>query len=189
VATTTAKPSAVPVEAPEFRDPRFDKTLKKVQKRLTEAKADIDPALLELIIEAFLAEEPEDPILSISTQLTVRHHKVEIDGKEYDLKSIHDFGLVEQHEMIRDGQDFDRLWESRGRLRAKEGIRMQQLLDSLFERAIDAPPDVKKACNATQRRAVVQTFTYAPLATALDEAGVDLETAMTALEENPTTTS
>jgi len=111
-----------------------------------------------------------EPVLDLSTLAPVRSRinirtKEHPDGKLYELRSMDDFGIEEQQQLTRHGAEFDQLWNT-DKLNSAQRKRLKMLLDGMFERVLDAPPEVMAALTDGQRSQVVLSFTLAPLAQA-----------------------
>lgn len=107
------------------------------------------------------ASRPE-PLLKLKTALEPRP-TVEIDGENYELRHRREFSIVEQHQLQVEGDEFDELFSKKENLNSKQRQRLKTVLDSMFNKVLLAPDDVKKLLDDESRRAVVLTFTRAPL--------------------------
>lgn len=118
-------------------------------------------------MEASTAEKPKrsEPLLDLSSleRETVRLR----DGSIRELRNLNEFGVGEQHQLRRRGQEFDRLWESEEDLKDEEKARLTFLTNELFERLVDAPQTVKKRVKEGDRAQIVLIFTSAPYASLL----------------------
>jgi hypothetical protein len=103
-----------------------------------------------------------EPLLKLTTVLEPRP-TIEIDDVHYELRHRREFSIVEQHQMQVEGDEFDGLWERKEQLNSKQRQRLKTVLDSMFDKVIMAPSEVKDALDDESRRAVVLTFTRAPL--------------------------
>jgi hypothetical protein len=105
------------------------------------------------------------PILELTTVNQVRS-PLTIDGETYEIRRMGEFGVEDQHLIISEQAEFDKMWETDAReLNAKERKRMGLILDRLTRKALDAPSDVIDRIDDEQRKAVVQVFISAPLQT------------------------
>ena len=95
-------------------------------------------------------------------------------GALYDLRLLSDFGIAEQQELMRDGESYDGLW-AKTPLTGGEKKKLEQTLNRMFDRVLDAPPRVKRLVNASQRSQIIQAFTIAPFARAAREARLAAE--------------
>jgi hypothetical protein len=110
-------------------------------------------------------EEPEqeqEALLELSTALE-RRATVKIDGVHYELRHRREFSIIEQHALQVEGDEFDALWERKEQLNSKQRQRLKTVLDSMFDKVILAPTEIKDKIDDESRRAVVLTFTRAPL--------------------------
>ena len=107
------------------------------------------------------ASKPE-PLLRLSTALEPRP-TIEIDGTNYELRHRREFSIIEQHQMQVEGDEFDALWERKEQLNSKQRQRLKNVLDSMYNKVLLAPKEVMDGLDDESRRAVVLTFTRAPL--------------------------
>lgn len=112
-------------------------------------KRDGPDPLLE--VEAFLPDRPT---------MRLRMDRDD-DGTTYEIRLMREFGIVDQHALTQDGNEFDKLWNS-PRLTHKEGQRLKTVLDRMFDKVLIAPREVKDLLDDQTRANVVRTFTYAP---------------------------
>lgn len=103
-----------------------------------------------------------EPLLKLSTALEPRP-TIEIDSVNYELRHRREFSIIEQHQMQVEGDEFDGLWERKEQLNSKQRQRLKNVLDSMYEKVLLAPREVKDRLDDESRRAVVLTFTRAPL--------------------------
>lgn len=122
-------------------------------------------------------EQKQEPLLKLTTALEPRP-TVEIDEVNYELKHRREFSIVEQHAMQVEGDEFDSLWERKEQLNSKQRQRLKTVLDAMFDKVLIAPAEVKAKLDDESRRAVVLTFTRAPLLIA------EMAAAKTRTEEN-----
>jgi hypothetical protein len=109
------------------------------------------------------AEAPKtEPLLKLKTALEPRP-TVEVDGSNYELRHRREFSIIEQHQLQVEGDEFDELFSKKEALNSKQRQRLKVVLDSMFNKVLMAPEDVKKLLDDESRRAVVLTFTRAPL--------------------------
>ena len=108
------------------------------------------------------ASSTPEPLLKLKTALEPRP-TVEIDGTNYELRHRREFSIVEQHELQVEGDEFDDLFSKKERLNSKQRQRLKVVLDSMFTKVLMAPSDVRDKLDDESRRAVVLTFTRAPL--------------------------
>lgn len=111
---------------------------------------------------AAASETKSEPLLKLSTALEPRP-TVEIDGTNYELRHRREFSIVEQHQLQVEGDEFDALWERKEQLNSKQRQRVKTVLDSMFEKVLIAPKEIRDLLDDESRRAVVLTFTRAPL--------------------------
>jgi hypothetical protein len=115
--------------------------------------------------EPEVVKEPEreqEALLELSTALEPRA-TVKIDGTHYELRHRREFSIIEQHALQVEGDEFDALWERKEQLNSKQRQRLKTVLDSMFDKVIMAPTEVKDKIDDESRRSVVLTFTRAPL--------------------------
>lgn len=110
-------------------------------------------------------EDPNEPLLELST-LAPKRPTITIDGEMFELKVLGDFGIEEQQRIHREGADYQDLW-NRSDLNKAGQKRMKMLLEHLFAKVLDAPPEVKNKLNDEQKAQVVLTFMVAPLQRAM----------------------
>jgi hypothetical protein len=124
-------------------------------KRQAEAEANGgEPAVEE-------AKQPE-PLLELKTALEPRP-TVKIDDTHYEMYHRREFGIVAQHDLQVEGDEFDTLWDKKERLNSKQRQRLKTVLDAMFDKVLIAPPEVKNKLDDESKRAVVLTFIRAPL--------------------------
>lgn len=103
-----------------------------------------------------------EPLLKLSTVLEPRP-TIEIDGINYELRHRREFSIVEQHALQVEGDEFDSLWDKKEALNSKQRQRLKTVLDAMYDKVLIAPHDVRERLDDESRRAVVLTFTRAPL--------------------------
>ena len=108
------------------------------------------------------SEHKSEPLLKLSTALEPRP-TIEIDDTHYELRHRREFSIVEQHQLQVEGDEFDALWERKEQLNSKQRQRLKTVLDSMYEKVLIAPVEVRDKLDDESRRAVVLTFTRAPL--------------------------
>lgn len=114
-------------------------------------------------------EEAPEPVLKISTLAPVRP-TIDVDGELYELRQNRDFGIAEQQSLNRDGREFGTLWNSENRLTGTQEKRLAMLLERLFKKVLDAPPEIRAKFGDADKADVVLHFTLAPLRKMMAEA-------------------
>jgi hypothetical protein len=102
-----------------------------------------------------------EPIIDLDEQS--QEPPVRFQGKLYYLKDRHDIGPVEEHQLRLDGAEFQRYYMSDEALTETEQQRFDLLLDSLFDRVLVAPKNIKKLIKPGNKARVVVHFIFAPL--------------------------
>jgi hypothetical protein len=142
-------------------------------------------------VEASTAEKPKrsKPLLDLSS---LERETVQLrDGSIRELRNLNEFGVGEQHQLRRRGQEFDRLWESDEDLTDQETARLKFLTNELFDRLVVAPTSVKKRVQEGDRAQIILIFTSAPYASllAMARAQQEADEAQKAAEAETTSTS
>jgi hypothetical protein len=121
--------------------------------------------------------EPEvaEPLVDLDdlapTRPTVRYQST-----LYELRTLDDFGILDQQKLTRDGREFFKLWSSDDELTRHQGERLKMLLSRMFDQVMDASDDVKQSLSDGKKSQVVLAFTLAPLAQRTAQMKADEET-------------
>jgi hypothetical protein len=113
--------------------------------------------------EAVPERKRPEPLVDLDDVLADRP-TVRYQGEPYELKTLDDFGIIDQQRLTRDGREFFKLWSSDEELTEEEGVRLKLLLNRMFDKVFSAPKKVRDSLSDGKRAQVVLAFTLAPLA-------------------------
>lgn len=126
----------------------------------TKPKTDEKPPEAEQEIKAPVVPEPLVDLDDVAPDRPT----VRFQGALYEMATLDDFGIQDQHGLTRDGREFFRLWSSDDELTKSQKQRLTMLLERMFEKVFIAPDEVKAKLSDGKKSQVVLGFTLAPLA-------------------------
>lgn len=119
------------------------------------------------------SEETTDGLLLDFSEVTKRDRIAAPNGGMLELKSLDEFGLLEEHELQQLRERFMSL-QSKGKLSPVEQKDLQRLLNDLFDRLVEGDDDSKASMKDRQKQRVILVFTATQL-------GEDSELTQTAI--------
>lgn len=114
-------------------------------------------------------KDDDEQVIDLTKVVTRRPVRVRTKrkpaGEMFELRTIQDFGVVEQQRLLRMGKQADALILKEGDddLSEEEEARLQHLMDRMFHLVLDAPEEVRETIGLRDRGQVVMSFTMAPL--------------------------
>lgn len=127
-----------------------DPPIKPPTPRPRDEEPDVQEPMLE--VEAFA---PDRPTIKVHTSPD------DTQGTIVEIALMREFGIADQQRLTKDGEEYQRLWD-KDSLTKKEGDRLKQVLDRMFDKVLYAPAKLKALIDDQQRASVVTAFTYAP---------------------------